>query len=115
MKITGKQKAWLTNQYTTVQDIKDVASCGDAERALGMVFLSSTTNDMSSSGWIHVGWADVTFEFINEDQVLQAQVSAINKQIDAVREDANQKVAALTDRLSKLQAITYVEAKHEPT
>jgi len=100
--ITATISAWLP-EFSDADVLRR-----SAERAASSVFYTST--DMSNSGWTRIGEADITIRLVGDDELVQGQIAALEKQRTAVLAEAQEKCNYINDRISKLQALNY-----EPT
>lgn len=98
--ITATVPAWITNSGD-VEMLK-----GTPEEAVCEAYYFARS-DMTSAGWTRIGTATITLEIVSTDSLVQNQVAALEKQMQAVMVDAQQKVNYFKDRISKLQALTF--------
>lgn len=77
----------------------------NSERIASNLFFCDT--EMSGSGWTRVGKADITIRLVGEDELVQGQIAALEKQRTAVLAEAQEKCNYINDRISKLQALTF--------
>lgn len=68
------------------------------------------SNYFEKEGSPLIGTATVVIEFFPEDQIVGKQVDALRKQLEAMRAEHQRAQNALIDKISKLQALTFVEA-----
>lgn len=66
-------------------------------------------NSYEKSGFVVVGEATVTVEYFDDATIHKSQLTAINAELQAVRADNQKRENEVLDKLSKLQALTYVE------
>jgi len=109
---TGPARVWINGTWVTAEDVRRMA-LEDPSRAINMLAFTSVDNDMTKHDWIEVGTAEVTITLLPPEDTTVKHVEAIRKQITEVQADAQRKVNALEDRISKLLAITYEEPTHE--
>lgn len=64
----------------------------------------------ASHGFVAVGEATVTVEFFDAGTIHKSQLTALKEQLQAVRAENQQRENEVLDKLSKLQALTFVEA-----
>ena len=98
--ITATVPAWIT----TNGDIENLN--GTPEQAVCAAYYYEKS-DMTGAGWTRIGTATITLEIVSTDSLVQNQVSALEKQMNAVLADAQQKCNYFKDRISKLQALTF--------
>ena len=92
-------KAWLPS-HTHIEYLN-----GTPDQAVSA--LAFNPLDMTVAGWTLVGEADIAVRFVDNDALIQVQVSALEKQRAAILADAQQKINYINDRISKLSALTY--------
>ena len=97
--ITATVPAWITTSGN-IENLK-----GTPEQAVCEAYFYE--HDMTSAGWTNIGTATITLNIISTDELVQNQVSALEKQMNEVLADAQQKVNYFKDRISKLQALTF--------
>jgi hypothetical protein len=104
MEITYEQSAYLDMKYHCLEDVK--------EGRLGGVMLSDPDGStyFESQGYVRIGSATVVLRVNDEDEIHRNQLDALNNELAAVRADNQQRENAILHRISKLQALTYVEA-----
>ena len=68
------------------------------------------SNYFEREGSPMIGTATVVIEFFKEDQIVGKQVDALRKQLEVMRAEHQRAQNALIDKISKLQALTFVEA-----
>ncbi len=61
-------------------------------------------------GFVVVGKATVTVEFLSPDEIHKGQLTALKEQLQATRAENQQRENAILDQISKLSALTFVEA-----
>jgi len=103
MQITYKQSAYLDTKYHRLEDVKEGSS--------GSVMLSSPDGSkyFEGEGYVRIGSAVVTLTLDDESEIHRNQLDALNSELAAVRADNQQRENAILNRISKLQALTYVE------
>lgn len=108
---TGTAKAWTTSNWRNMDTLLQAVAKGEFEEAVGEI-LSYTNHDMSSSEeWAEVGVATITVTLFPREQVVEKELSGLKQQLEKVRADNHMRENAILDRISKLQAIEYVEAE----
>lgn len=105
---TGTTKVWLSSSHKSIQELEALVRNGETGRAVN--YLSTADSDMSSVGWVQVGTASITVKLLDTSTVVEHQVAALKKELQEVRAEAQMKENAILARISKLQAIEYVEA-----
>lgn len=61
------------------------------------------TND----GWVVIGHATVTVDYLNRDEVEAQQLGSLKAKLQTVRAENQKRENAILDQISKLQAIGY--------
>ena len=97
--ITATVPAWLPYYV----DARVLQSTG--ERIVSSI--AYYEGDMTGSGWTRVGEADITIRLIGDDELIQVQIAALEKQRSAVLAEAQERCNYINDRISKLQALTF--------
>lgn len=69
--------------------------------------LSISSVDMSSSGWIEVGTADVTIKLKSRDAMIVDTVAALRTQQAAINAHAGREAARIEGEIQTLLAIAY--------
>lgn len=64
----------------------------------------------SFDGYTQIGTATVTVELYTENEIAAGQLAALNKQLQEVRAENQQRENAILDQISKLQALTFQAA-----
>ena len=62
---------------------------------------------LEGMGYVRMGNCTVTIELESQDAIVQAQIDALNKQLQQVRADAHVAENAILEKISKLQALTF--------
>lgn len=97
--ITGTTKAWLSG-HRGPEDIS-----GDAERAIEAC--TYTNSDMSGSGWVLAGEAEITVRIVDTDGLIKNKVDSLEKAIKRVQAEAEREVNDLRGKIQNLLAISY--------
>lgn len=97
--ITGITKAWITGDYYGPAEI-----ARDGPKAVA--HLGYSDNDMSSHGWTCIGEAEITLRMVSDDEIISNKVTALRKEIQTVRADAEAKATQLERKVQELLAIT---------
>lgn len=97
--ITATVPAWLPGHAD-----ENILQASEARIVSGIAYCEG---DMTSAGWTRVGEADITIRLIGEDELIQGQIAALEKQRTAVLAEAQEKCNYINDRISKLQALTF--------
>ena len=107
MQATATIKAWTTSKWRTIEHVEQLINEGNPTEALAS--LVYTNADMSDTeDWTEVGTAEVTVTFYPRDTVVAKELDGLKAQLERVRADNHLRENAILDRISKLQAITYV-------
>lgn len=102
MKVTYQAQAYLPN-YSTIEAVAS---------GLNMPMIAVGGDYFESQGYPNIGTVEVTITLHSEDQIVAGQIAALQTQLDRQRADAYMAERAILDRISKLQALTFVEATH---
>ncbi|NSX14998.1 hypothetical protein HTY52_13020 [Cupriavidus taiwanensis] len=74
-------------------------------------FSFCTSEDMSQYGYVLIGPHTITFEVPDTFNPVAAEVEALKKQKDKLREEFNAHLARINDRITSLQAIEFSPAE----
>ena len=99
--ITGTLKAWLPDHsHLNPEQLH-------TEAALNALAFSSFC--MRKSGWTYVGEATITVDIILEpEELIASKVETLKAQQTKLREEVQERINVLEDRIQSLLAITYV-------
>jgi len=97
-KYSGTINAFITNSYTTPEDI--------AKREDPLDSMSYYSGDLEIDGWVKVGTAEITVTMHDNSKVLQGMVDAIDKHIQTTYAEAESKINLLKQKKQELLAIT---------
>ena len=104
MKFTGEVKVWLTNSWTSYEDLVKLHAEGEVD-ALASRF-SYTNHDMSSAdGWSLVGTATVEVTLKSRSEIVEAKVDALKTEIQLTKAKAQQHVEQLEEKIQSLLAL----------
>jgi hypothetical protein len=99
-KIKGRIDAWITNRgYPAAADL----FTADEAEILNDVFYS--TLDMSESGWVKVGTAEITVTLDEPPEIASKQIAALQGQLEEMRAEHQLQQTALLGRINNLLAI----------
>ena len=99
MKVSFDAQVFLPSYYT----LEDVAS----GRHMPLISLGDE-NYFKNQGYPKIGTAVVTVTLHSADAIVASQIEALNEQLQAMRAEHQRAQNAILDKISKLQAITYV-------
>ena len=105
MIFTGKTKVWVTTYGYSIDDVIHTVNEGDDVSAVSMLTYNDT--DMSDTGWVEVGEAEITVTLKPRDQFQEKELEKLKQQLKQVRADNVMRENLILDRISKLQAISY--------
>ena len=101
--IKGRIDAWIANRgYPAAADL----FTADEAEILNDVFYS--TVDMSDSGWVKVGTAEITIKLDELPEVASKQIAALQGQLEEMRAEHQMQQTALQGRINNLLAIEMV-------
>lgn len=101
--------AWLYYFYS-VDDLAAVLKSGDSDRAVSMLSFTATDRSQGDNPYTHIGDAEVTVTLAPREVLASRQIEALRKALAAERAESMKRQNAIKDRISKLQALEYVEA-----
>lgn len=107
MKIETTVNVYAYGDYE-VGKFLDAMRKGDTETAAAR--LSYTHTALKGSEWIKVGTAKLTAEMLPIDSIHDSRLAALKAELEKERAESQMKQNAILDRISKLQALEYVEA-----
>lgn len=102
MKHTYTAKAFINPEWDTVESVKE----GRSQPSL-------TTGDGSyykGEGYVCIGEATVTIDLIDPNAFHSEHLEALNAKLQVTRAENQKRENAILDQISKLQALTFVEA-----
>ena len=103
--IKGRIDAWITNSgYPAAADL----FTADEAEILNVVFYS--TVDMSGSGCVKVGTAEITIKLDELPEVASKQIAALQGQLEEMRAEHQLRQTALQGRINNLLALEMVPA-----
>lgn len=108
IKITATVDAWLTSSYNSLDKL---LSAGD-DPAATLSMLGFASHDMSGGAypWTRVGTAEITVTFVSVRDAAAAQIETLNAELAQERAKWLDAQSKILERISKLQALEYVEA-----
>lgn len=107
---TGTTKVWTTSPWGNIDSVLHTIKEGNLDEAASA--LTYINHDMSETdGWAEVGIATITVTFHPREAVVAKELEGLKAQLEKVRADNHMRENAILDRISKLQAIEYVEAE----
>jgi hypothetical protein len=104
--ITATLPAWLPS-YTSVDDLMAAVLKGNTARVVDMPMYTITNMGKGSDPYTLIGEAEITLTLKPRDELVTAQVAALQRELQAERAESMRKQNAIMDRISKLQALTF--------
>ena len=108
IKITATLDAYVTD-VARLPDVREAIS--DPERHQWAVARMNFNDWDMSKMWTRVGSADITVTLSSKDEQVAAAIKSLNGQIEEARAKFLTFQADMLERISKLQALEYVEAE----
>ena len=103
--IKGRIDAWITNRgYPAAADL----FAADGVEILNSIWYSAV--DMSDSGWVKVGTAEITIKLDELPEVASKQIAALQGQLEEMRAEHQLQQTALLGRINNLLALEMVPA-----
>jgi len=99
--ITGTMPAWLTNNYTTPDELEK----GDPSSIIGT--LAYYPKNVCPEHWVQVGTAKIEVTLISREELTEHKADQLRAEIQKTQADAAVRVNSLTEQLNSLLAITY--------
>lgn len=99
MQVTYKASAYLDLKYQSLKDF--------AEGVFTPMLSDVNGSDyFDREGYARIGTATVTVDLHTENEIAANQLASLQKQLQAVRAENQQRENAILDQISKLQALT---------
>lgn len=77
---------------------------------LPVIVDSDDLKTYKKSGWMVIGHAETVVTFLDEKEIAGQQLDALKAELQSTRAENQKRENAILDQISKLQALTYVEA-----
>jgi hypothetical protein len=101
MKTYVKTGAWLTNNYTTIEELMEMSQ----EHLVGLLHPYDATG--SIEGWTLVGEAHVFIKLDTHDKMISNKVDALKAELTKTQAEAEVKCNLLRGQINNLLAIEY--------
>lgn len=108
IKVKATTIAWTTGDYEMGALLRALGDKNEKASINSLAFYHSET--MTSQGWVKVGKATIEVEILPVDQLQSQQLTTLVAQLEKERAESQIRQNAITDKISKLQALTFVEA-----
>lgn len=110
IKTTGTAKAWTTNSWQNMDSVLSLIAQDKLDEAI--TTMTYVNHDMSDTeGWVEVGIAEITVTLYPREQLVAKELDSLKVQLDKVRAESQMRENAILDRISKLQAIEYINPR----
>jgi hypothetical protein len=106
--ITATVDAWLTSTTDTMDKL---LSAKDSKEVVSRLGFSNWNMAKGTYPWVKVGTAEVTVTLLPRDEIVAVQTKVLQDELQKERADSQMRQNAILDRISKLQALEYVEAE----
>lgn len=100
MQVTYQASAYLDLKYDNLKAVVDGKTTPLLAEPEGCSYYDG-------KGYVRIGTATVTVELRTENEIAANQLAALQKQLQAVRAENQQRENAILDQISKLQALTH--------
>lgn len=100
MQVQFKQSAYLNLKYSSINDVID-------GHYTPMMADADGSGYFESQGYVRIGTANVTLEISSDDEIASHQIAALQRQLQTVRAENQQRENAILDQISKLAAISH--------
>ena len=112
--LTATVPAWFTSPESAY--MRNALRCAiEKDDGVAVVnklsFFAPFGGGKAPSTWVLMGEADITVRLHSRDEMVRAEVQALNAQMEAARAAFQAKQAEILERISKLQALDYVGAE----
>jgi hypothetical protein len=97
----AKIKAWLTNDWTSPEQLQLMDQMQLANT------LSFGENDMTKHGWVVVGEATINVKLIDQKSMMENKIDALKAERNKAVADHVVLINGLDDKIQQLLAITY--------
>jgi hypothetical protein len=102
MKHTYTAKAFINPEYESIERVK-------AGRSIPL--LTTGEGDyFKGEGYVFIGEATVTIDLLDPNAIHENHLDALNAKLQVTRAENQKRENAVLDQISKLQALTFVEA-----
>lgn len=103
MQFTGQTKVFATQCSAQYNDIiQSLQEQGNADILVGCL----AYYDRPLEGWTEIGTATITVTLADPDTVVANEIASLQQQLQRERAESQVRQNAITDRISKLLAIT---------
>jgi len=100
---SGTSKVWITSRWLSPSDVLEKDGQGICDTSGVML----ANHDMSASGWVYIGEANVAFKLIDRKKMLEQKLVSLKAVLEKDRADTQMRHNAILDQISKLEAIGY--------
>lgn len=104
IKVKATINAWTHSDYSMERFMRGMED-GKHDRAVDA--LAFSMHDMSGSGYVRIGTAEIEVELLPMDQIQHQQLHTLTAQLEKERAESQAKQNIILDKISKLQAIGY--------
>ncbi len=102
---TSSCKVWLSNSGTSERDVRAHIQSGQLDRAVNTLIFYQV--DSGPASWTEVGIAEITITLRPSSDINEEQLQSLQRELQTVRAENQQRENAILQRISKLQAIEY--------
>lgn len=99
--MTVKTGAWLTNDYTSVEDLLKMSQ----EELVRTLHPYKAEGQIT--GWTLVGTAEVSIELTDPDKIIANKVDALKAELNTERAQSEARCTQLQSQINNLLAIEY--------
>lgn len=103
MQVTYKASAYLDLSFNSLKEFAD-------GRGTPVLCELGGSSYFEGQGYSRIGTATVTVELHTENEIAANQLASLQKQLQEVRAENQQRENAILDQISKLQALTFQAA-----
>lgn len=106
--ITATLPAWLP-PWEPATTFLDIVKDGKHQDAIDKLHFTALGMSSGDKPWTRVGDAEITVTLAPKDDIVAAQVKALEAELQNARAEWMTKQQAILDRISRLQALDYTQ------
>lgn len=99
--ITSTATAWIPT-HETIRLLEQ-----EPDRVIGDLAYAHPSQDMTTSGWISIGTAEITVTVNDHEALLKTQINALREAQRAIEAEASAKSTRIEQQIQSLLAIVY--------
>lgn len=103
MELKGTNKAYITNDWTSPEELKELMEQEQGAKAVSRLAFSE--GDVNISGWTCVGQAEISVSLFPPKALLASKISSLRNELEVVRANHQVKVQDLEGKINSLLAL----------